>query len=95
VFDGRRRYDLVARDEGSEHLPPWPAAPQGADARRCAIDVIKLAGFSSDAASSEHVDHGEVWLAPPRPGAPPLPVRLTFASDWGQITVRLGAPPAG
>jgi len=86
IFDGRRRYDVVFAD-GRE---------TGALARRgklhCAIEVIKLAGFSADAEPSTRVDHAEVWLAAPRPGAPFLPERVEFAGSWGPIRVSLVDP---
>ena len=90
VYDGRRRYDLVLADDGAERTvePGKPAE------RRCALDMVKLAGFSSDRDRAPRTDHGKVWIMPaPRPGMPPLPARIEFRSDWGPITVQMA--PAG
>jgi len=86
VFDGRRRYDMVFAD-GRE-----TPALAGSGKLHCAIEVIKLAGFSADAEPDTRVDHAEVWLASPRPGAPFLPERVEFAGSWGPITVSLVKP---
>ncbi len=88
VYDGRRRYDLAFADEGVERAP---AASQafGGEMRRCAFTMTKIAGFSYDRDSKPHVEHGQVWLLPPRPGAPALPRRVDCHSDWGTVTVRL------
>jgi hypothetical protein len=89
VFDGRRRYDLVLTDEGAEPVGAAAGDAYRGVARRCHVDMVKIAGFSWDRDYSPHTNHGRVWIAEPRPGAPPLPVRLDFASDWGPITVKI------
>jgi hypothetical protein len=89
VFDGRRRYDLVLVDDGTERIEPSRAYAYSGDARRCIVDMIKIAGFSRDRDYAPHTNHGRVWIAAPRPDAPPLPVRIDFLSDWGPITVRM------
>jgi hypothetical protein len=82
VYDGRRRYDLVLVDDG--------AAPAPAALRRCALDMVKIAGFTSDRDRPPRIEHGKVWIMPsPRPGVPPLPARIEFYSDWGPIIVQM------
>lgn len=86
VYDGRRRYDLVLTDDGSER----PEHGKSAELRRCALDLVKLAGFTSDRNRPPRTEHGKVWIMPPlRPGMPPLPARVEFHSDWGPITVQV------
>lgn len=85
VFDGRRRYDLTLDEERRETRVA--AAP-----RRCAVTLAKIAGFSGERDDAPHLVHGFVWIGAPRPGAPPLPVRIEFASDWGPIRVELAEP---
>jgi hypothetical protein len=86
VYDGRRRYDLVLVDDG--------AAPAPAALRRCALDMVKIAGFTSDRDRPPRIEHGKVWIMPsPRPGVPPLPARIEFYSDWGPIIVQMA--PSG
>jgi Protein of unknown function (DUF3108) len=84
VFDGRRRYDIVLSDEEGAHAPPKEGATL-----RCRAQAIKIAGFSFDQDYQPHTNNGHVWLAPPRPGSPPLPVRIEFDGSWGLIDVRM------
>lgn len=106
VFDGRRRYDLVLKDEGEEALPPGFGVFSGS-ARHCSLEMAKFSGAlfmgkPADAPTGLAKKHTpiDVWLAPPWPGASPLPVRLDFHSTWGPATVRLsvvkpgGSPPS-
>ncbi len=88
VYDGRRRYDLVLADDGMERLASSERG-KPVELRRCALDMVKLAGFSSDRDRAPHTDHGKVWIMPsPRAGVPPLPARIEFHSDWGPIIVQ-------
>jgi hypothetical protein len=89
VYDGRRRYDLVLSDDGVA------ASEQSGALRRCALDMIKLAGFTNDRDRPPRTEHGKVWIMPsPRPGLPPLPARIEFHSDWGPISVRMASSGA-
>jgi hypothetical protein len=89
VYDGRRRYDLVLADDGVERVASSERG-KTAELRRCALDMVKLAGFSSDRDRAPRTDHGKVWIMPsPRTGTPPLPARIEFHSDWGPITVQM------
>jgi uncharacterized protein DUF3108 len=89
VFDGRRRYDLVLADDGAERPVP-PEHGRTGEMLHCALDMVKLAGFSSDRDRAPRTEHGKVWIMPsPRAGMPPLPARLEFHSDWGPITVQM------
>ena len=89
VYDGRRRYDLVLTDDRAER-PRRPDHEKSAQLRRCALDLVKLAGFTSDRDRPPRIEHGKVWIMPPlRPGLPPLPARIEFHSDWGPITVEV------
>ncbi len=90
VFDGRRRYDLVLAEDGAERLAPERG--KTVEQRRCALDMVKLAGFSSDRDRAPRIDHGKVWFMPAlRAGVPPLPARIEFHSDWGPITVQMAS----
>ncbi|HKW52587.1 MAG TPA: DUF3108 domain-containing protein [Stellaceae bacterium] len=89
VYDGRRRYDLVLADDGMERPAPSERG-KSADLRRCALDMVKLAGFTADRNRPPRTEHGKVWIMPPpRAGMPPLPARIEFHSDWGPITVQM------
>lgn len=89
VYDGRRRYDLVLADEGTETLERSPAYAYAGEVRRCSVAAVKIAGFSWDQDYSPHTTDGRVWFAAPRPKAPALPVRIEFGSSWGFVSVRL------
>lgn len=89
IYDGRRRYDLVLADDGSERLGRSAAYAYAGEVRRCSVDAVKIAGFSWDQDYSPHTTSGRVWFASPRPGAPALPVRIEFGSSWGFVSVRL------
>jgi hypothetical protein len=89
VFDGRRRYDLVLHDEGTERIEKVGGMPYAGEVRRCPVSAVKIAGFSFDQDYSPHTTNGTVWFATPQPGGPALPVRIEFDSSWGFITVRL------
>jgi hypothetical protein len=94
IFDGRRRYDLVFIDEGVEHMPRSDDYAYVGAAWRCAINVIKIAGLTTDS-HGENVDRGIVWLAALHPDAPPLPVRFDFTSSRGPMKLLLVAVRAG
>jgi hypothetical protein len=88
VFDGRRRYDVVLADEGSEPIEDAPAF--AGMARRCKVAAVKIAGFSHDQDYAPQTTTARVWLAAPRAGAPALPVRVDFDSvGWGLVEVRM------
>jgi hypothetical protein len=87
VFDGRRRYDIVLTDEGSERIDGGYSYT--GMARRCRAAAVKIAGFSFDQDYQPRANKGHVWLASPRPGDPALPVRIDFDGTWGLVEVRI------
>jgi Protein of unknown function (DUF3108) len=91
VFDGRRRYDVVLSDEGSERIVAAPAVAFDGMARRCRVAAVKIAGFSNDLDYAPHTTMARAWLASPRAGAPALPLRIDFDSSWGLVEVRMTA----
>ncbi|MDH3475147.1 MAG: DUF3108 domain-containing protein [Rhodospirillales bacterium] len=102
VFDGRRRFDLLASDLGEAELAPSPAAPFAGKATRCRIGFRPVSGFWKD---DRRADAGtreiEVYLARVVPGGPPVPVRLEAQNDFGALRIHLvsadalGAGPGG
>jgi hypothetical protein len=91
VFDGRRRYDVVLSDEGSERIEAAPAVAFEGMARRCRVAAVKIAGFSNDLDYAPQTTMARAWLAAPRAGAPALPLRVDFDSSWGLVEVRMTA----
>jgi len=95
VYDGRRRYDLALADLGAETLRKSRYNLYAGPARRCRVTVLRLAGFRSDGSRLGRMpDRIDVWLAPPLPGVPPLPVRLEGESSFGSLVVHLVAAEA-
>lgn len=90
VYDGRRRIDFVAVTEGVQRLPPSGDSWAG-EALRCRFTGNQTAGFPLDQPPAERrPQEGVAWMAPPRPGAPPIPVRVEVPSRWfGAITATL------
>jgi hypothetical protein len=90
VYDGRRRYDVVLRDDGIERDASVRYAYDG-EVRRCTAAAVKIAGFSWDQDYSPHTTAGRVWFVTPEPGGPALPLRIEFGSSWGSVSVRMTA----
>jgi hypothetical protein len=87
VFDGRRRYDLVLADDGKGLLA---AASTGEEGWHCKVDMVKIAGFAAEHSGTPHSSNeGEVWIRSPAAGAPPVPLRIDFMTDWGPLTVQM------
>ena len=42
VFDGKRRFDVIFKDEGDEELIPGKYSPYGGTARKCSLYIDKL-----------------------------------------------------
>jgi len=84
VFDGRRRVDFSVRGEGLETLPPSHYGSYHGPALRCRYEGRQIAGFQTNQAreEAEKPQQGVMWLAPPLPGAPPIPVRVEVESGW-------------
>ncbi|MDB5369936.1 MAG: hypothetical protein JWP20_1494 [Roseomonas sp.] len=90
VFDGARRVDMRARTAGRDMLFPWSSAWHG-EAVRCGFIGQQLAGFKHDDGDrAREPQEGTAWMAPPRPGDAPIPVRLEIPSRlFGAMTIYL------
>lgn len=84
TFDGRRLIDVSANTAGIEALPPADGLAFAGPALRCDFEGRQLAGFKhgEDAAALRRPKHGSAWLARVVPGAPPIPVRVSFETRW-------------
>lgn len=97
TYDGRRLATFEAVTVGQELLTANERSSFSGRALRCDFQGRLLAGFMRAAGDeARQPKHGSAWLAPVVPGAPPLPVRITFETSWlGQATMYLtGATPA-
>jgi hypothetical protein len=98
LFDGRRLTALTAHTVGKEMLPPSPKTHFDGQALRCDFEGTRLAGFAraDDMAQQRKPRHGSAWLAPIVPGAPPVPVRVTFDNKvLGSVTLYLTSVTGG
>jgi len=92
VFDGRKLEATAARTVGWEQLPHSSSSVFSGRALRCDVELKVIAGFlkSGESPERDKPRTGTVWLAPPAPGAPPLPVMFKLHVNWlGEATVFL------
>jgi hypothetical protein len=91
VFDGRRRFDLVAVADGPDRLRANRYSPYDGPAETCIVSMDPIAGFKKS-------DHGgwndgdrkaHVWTASPFAGMPPVPVRITVDTPLGALIAHL------
>jgi hypothetical protein len=93
-YDGRRRYDVVVRDGGTEILPPTEFGMFSGRATVCLLMVRRLAGFKNDAHSlyDQPEDRERVytiWAAQVLPNMPPVAVRIEGANKLGPWLIHL------
>ena len=105
-FDGQNFYRSLQRYDESlrvdyDRLAAWitqaaggPGAIFAGTALRCDFVGRMLAGFWLDRPHTTpgRPRGGSAWFASVQPGAPPLPVRMSFKTDWfGDVTMVLTA----
>ncbi len=89
VFDGKRRYDLVAHDEGARTLRSSRYAPYAGPATECVVAVERIAGFRKGRLAGRYPDRISIFLAPLWEGMPPVPVRLHAHNLFGALRIHL------
>ncbi len=92
VFDGRRLSRIAAGTVGVEALPETDRSVFHGPALRCDFSGTLLAGFKyeDNRARAARPQRGVAWFAPLRPGGPPVPVRVRFATPFfGDATLYL------
>lgn len=90
IFDGRRRYDVTVRPGAPAILPPAQSSIYAGPAERCHVDLVKIAGFAKKPGKlSRQVVDPVLWVARPLPGLPPLPVRFTADTGFGDFHIHL------
>ena len=82
TFDGRRLSSLEAHTVGEEVLPKTDRSSFEGPALRCDFEGRQLGGFvhDDDLNVLRRPQHGSAWFASLAPGAPPVPVRITFST---------------
>lgn len=90
IYEGVRVVRMQARTAGRDRIFPWSTAWTG-EATRCSFTGQQVAGFKADDdARVREPQEGTAWMASPRPGAPPIPVRVEVPSRlFGSLTVYL------
>lgn len=90
IFDGRRRYNIVAEDRGNATLEPSDYAVYDGPARLCRLTVEMVEGFwTKYDMKDRYPDTIDVWMARVADGLPPLPVRLEAETMLGGLRVHL------
>jgi len=82
VYDGRRRFDLIARAAGEELVEPLPRSLYGGPAQRCDFQLKQL-----DASRERLPSQGTAWMA--EVAGAMVPVRLELTTALGIVTVDL------
>ena len=98
VYDGKRRFDIIGHDAGTEYIDEEDYGVYTGEARLCDAGFKAVAGkwdeklkerFWKKSSSGEDRDPFHVWLASIAPGMPEMAVRLETESAWGNIVMHL------
>ncbi|HEY4134348.1 MAG TPA: DUF3108 domain-containing protein [Alphaproteobacteria bacterium] len=94
LFDGKRRYDLIVSDLGTDALPANRYSIYQGPAMRCGFAMERISGFSKVRRNTRQSDEASaapptVWLASIRDGLPPLPVRYEGTIALGDMVIHL------
>lgn len=98
TYDGRRATEVQAVTVGEETLAPTGRSMFAGQALRCDFSGHMVAGFlqGHDRGHDGRPMHGSAWLAPVVAGGPPVPVRLSFETNWfGELTMYLTSAGTG
>lgn len=93
VFDGRRRYDLIARPDGAEKLRPSGYTPFVGDTVNCMMSIHKKVGFKKTDKSgwNDEGRQARVWMGKAFSDVPPVPIRITLNTPLGGLVAHLSA----
>jgi len=90
VFDGRRRYDMVVRAGAPATLLAVHSSVFAGPAQRCDFQLRRIAGFwKKRSRFGRRVTDPTLWVASPLDGVPPVPVRFTAATGFGELRIHL------
>jgi hypothetical protein len=99
VFDGKRRFNITLRDDGTEALEPAAAALFEGKVLRCTLEVEPVAGFSPKdqkrgwMAVQHHTEERHklptIWLARLKDSGQVVPVKMEIASAYGAVVAHL------
>jgi hypothetical protein len=99
VFDGKRRYNITLKDDGTETLARSDAALFEGQVLRCTLEVEPVAGFSPKdqkrgwMAVQHHTEARHklptIWLARLKDSGQVVPVKMEIASAYGAVVAHL------
>jgi hypothetical protein len=98
VFDGRRRFDLIYRDDGHEKLEPTSLSTFSGEALKCAVKVEPVAGFwrknqkkwfTQKSDGEDRVVPIEVYIGKVGDAGIDVPVKIESLSPFGPLTLVL------
>lgn len=91
VFDGRRRYDMAVSSGGKTVLPQIHSSVFAGAAQSCNFQLKRIVGFwkKRDEEPRRRVTEPTLWVASPMTTVPPVPVRFTADTGFGELRVHL------
>jgi hypothetical protein len=100
VFDGRRRYDILVRGDGTETLEASRHARYSGPASRCIVTMRPVAGFESDRDAGAFFEYGAertatLWHAPAGPRGKSVPVRMRIDMPGSSLVLHLATASTG
>jgi hypothetical protein len=97
VYDGKRRFDMVFTDKGTDTLQKTKYNIAQGTVRKCQLELKPLAGFTGKPRGFYKIQEqgralGQlplVWIAPMWQNGPMAPVKLMLKSDYGAVFVHV------
>ena len=101
VFDGKRRFNIVLKNDGQEMLTPSSYSDYKGMALRCTLTVQPVAGFSKEdqkrgwLAVQHHTEARHMlptlWLGRLKGTGQVVPVKMEIASEFGAVVADLSS----
>lgn len=101
MFDGKRRFNVVLKDDGTEMLQASRYSTFSGEALRCTLEVQPVAGFEPKdqkrgwMAVQNHTEARHklptIWLAKLDDSEQVVPVRMEIASEYGSVVAHLSS----
>lgn len=99
VFDGKRRFNITLKDDGTQVIAPNSYSSFSGEALRCTLKVEPMAGFVAKdqkrgwMAVQNHTEERHklptLWLASIKGSHQVVPVRMEIASEYGSVVAHL------
>lgn len=99
VFDGKRRFNITLKDNGTEVIKKSKYSAFAGEALRCTLKMEPVAGFRDkdmkrgwmavQAHTEERKKDPTIWFARLEEKGPVVPVRMEIASQYGTVVAHL------